>query len=89
MTPRGIATSDRAARLHNLGVVRHLAPRSRVMAAVKANGDGHGAIPVARALADKVMSLPMGPYLTDEDIRRVCAALLEAVDISEPAAMSV
>lgn len=35
--------------------------------------------PVASALAAKVMSLPMGPYLADADIRKVCAALLEAV----------
>jgi UDP-2-acetamido-2-deoxy-ribo-hexuluronate aminotransferase len=40
-----------------------------------------GAIcPVARTLADRVMSLPMGPYLPDEDIRRVCAVLLDAVE---------
>jgi UDP-2-acetamido-2-deoxy-ribo-hexuluronate aminotransferase len=43
---------------------------------------GDAACPVAHALADKVMSLPMGPYLTDEDIRRVCAALLDAVGTS-------
>lgn len=36
--------------------------------------------PVARAMADKVMSLPMGPYLVDQDIHKVCDALLEAVD---------
>jgi len=36
--------------------------------------------PVARAMADKVMSLPMGPYLVDQDIRKVCDALLGAVD---------
>jgi UDP-2-acetamido-2-deoxy-ribo-hexuluronate aminotransferase len=41
---------------------------------------GGDACPVSRALADKVMSLPMGPYLADEDIQRVCAALLDAVD---------
>ncbi len=35
--------------------------------------------PVARAYADEVMSLPMGPYLTDEDIHKVCDALLHAV----------
>ena len=35
--------------------------------------------PVARALADRVMSVPMGPYLQDGDIHRVCAALLKAV----------
>jgi UDP-2-acetamido-2-deoxy-ribo-hexuluronate aminotransferase len=40
---------------------------------------GGAACPVARSLADRVMSLPMGPYLTDEDIHRVCAALLKAV----------
>jgi UDP-2-acetamido-2-deoxy-ribo-hexuluronate aminotransferase len=44
-----------------------------------------GAIcPAARALADRVMSLPMGPYLPDEDIRRVCAVLLDAVGASAP-----
>ena len=36
--------------------------------------------PVARSLAARVMSLPMGPYLADADIRRVCRALLGAVD---------
>jgi UDP-2-acetamido-2-deoxy-ribo-hexuluronate aminotransferase len=40
---------------------------------------GGATCPVARALADRVMSLPMSPYLPDEDIRRVCAALLQAV----------
>jgi UDP-2-acetamido-2-deoxy-ribo-hexuluronate aminotransferase len=43
---------------------------------------GDAACPVAHALADKVMSLPMGPYLPDEDIRRVCAALLDATGAS-------
>jgi UDP-2-acetamido-2-deoxy-ribo-hexuluronate aminotransferase len=36
--------------------------------------------PVARAMSDRVMSLPMGPYLLDEDIRKVCDALLDATD---------
>jgi UDP-2-acetamido-2-deoxy-ribo-hexuluronate aminotransferase len=36
--------------------------------------------PIARAMADRVMSLPMGPYLVDADIGKVCDALLEAVD---------
>jgi UDP-2-acetamido-2-deoxy-ribo-hexuluronate aminotransferase len=36
--------------------------------------------PIARATADKVMSLPMGPYLVDADIRKVCDALLEAAN---------
>lgn len=47
-----------------------------------AHVSGGAACPVAHALADKVLSLPMGPYLPDEDIRRVCAALLDAVGAS-------
>jgi UDP-2-acetamido-2-deoxy-ribo-hexuluronate aminotransferase len=43
--------------------------------------------PVARALADKVMSLPMGPYLADADIRQVCDTLLEAVDATAAATL--
>jgi UDP-2-acetamido-2-deoxy-ribo-hexuluronate aminotransferase len=35
--------------------------------------------PVACALADTVLSLPMGPYLGDANIERVCAALLDAL----------
>jgi UDP-2-acetamido-2-deoxy-ribo-hexuluronate aminotransferase len=41
--------------------------------------DVGAACPVARSLAARVMSLPMGPYLPDADIRRVCEVLLEAV----------
>lgn len=51
MIPRVTATIDLAAIRHNLGVVRQRAPRSRVMAAIKADGYGHGAVAVARALA--------------------------------------
>lgn len=42
--------------------------------------------PVAGAMADRVMSLPMGPYLVDNDIRKVCSALLAAVDGACPVA---
>ncbi|MGH8263022.1 MAG: alanine racemase, partial [Steroidobacteraceae bacterium] len=37
---------------HNLAAVQRLAPRSRVMAVVKANAYGHGLVPTALALAD-------------------------------------
>jgi alanine racemase len=37
---------------HNLGVVRRLAPTSRVMAVIKANAYGHDVVPTARALKD-------------------------------------
>jgi alanine racemase len=45
------ATVDTGALRHNLQVVRQWAPRSRVMAVIKANAYGHGLVAVARALA--------------------------------------
>ena len=56
MIPRVTATIDLAAIRHNLVQVRRLAPKSRVMAAIKADAYGHGAVPVARALEDVVDS---------------------------------
>ncbi len=47
-----VATIDASALRNNLDVVRRMAPRSRIIAVVKANGYGHGMIRVARALAD-------------------------------------
>ncbi|HEC16232.1 MAG TPA: alanine racemase [Sedimenticola sp.] len=44
------ALIDLAALAHNLARVRALAPASRVLAVIKANGYGHGMIRVARAL---------------------------------------
>jgi alanine racemase len=41
---------DRAALEHNLAVVRRNAPRSRVMAVIKANAYGHGLLRAAQAL---------------------------------------
>ncbi len=43
---------DLAALRHNLGTLRQAAPDSRVMAAIKANGYGHGLERVARTLSD-------------------------------------
>jgi len=44
-----------------------------------------GSCLVARTLADRVLSLPMGPYMPDADIERVCAVLLDAVAQAAPA----
>jgi alanine racemase len=44
------ATVDSGALRHNLNLVRQLAPKSRVMAVIKANAYGHGLVAVARAL---------------------------------------
>ncbi len=52
MIPRVTATIDLTALRDNLARVRRYAPGSHVMAAVKADGYGHGAVPVARTLAD-------------------------------------
>lgn len=49
---RAQAVIDRSALAHNLSRVRALAPESRVYAAVKADGYGHGAVTVAQALAN-------------------------------------
>ena len=48
--PRVTATVDLGAIRHNLAQARKHAPQSRVMAAIKADAYGHGAVPVARAL---------------------------------------
>lgn len=44
------ARIDLSALQHNLSLARQAAPDSRVMAVIKANAYGHGAVPVARAL---------------------------------------
>ena len=43
-------TIDSGALRHNLEVIRRLAPKSRVMAVIKANAYGHGLVAAARAL---------------------------------------
>jgi len=51
MTPVVRAIVDTAALRHNLGRVRDIAPRSKVLAVIKANAYGHGIVPTAVALA--------------------------------------
>ena len=51
MSATATCTVDPAALRHNLAVARRAAPGSRVVAVIKANGYGHGAVRVARALA--------------------------------------
>ena len=53
MIPRVTATIDLAAIRRNLDAVRRYAPGSRVMAAIKADGYGHGAVAVARAIEER------------------------------------
>lgn len=57
ISPSVHARIDLAALRHNLSVARRHAPHSRIMAVVKSLAYGHGAIPVARALAPHVDAL--------------------------------
>lgn len=52
MTRAAVATLDVSALRHNLQQVRKIAPSSKVMAVIKANGYGHGLLRVAKALHD-------------------------------------
>lgn len=52
MLTRACADINLAALRHNLQQVKKTAPKSRIMAMVKANAYGHGLLPIARALSD-------------------------------------
>ncbi|MGQ0618587.1 MAG: alanine racemase [Panacagrimonas sp.] len=93
MIPRVTATVDLSAIRHNLAQVRRLAPASRVMAAVKADAYGHGAVPVARALesaqvdALAVACMEEAQVLLEAHIRAPIA-VLEGVISGEEAALA-
>jgi alanine racemase len=76
------ARIDSAALRANLQTIRARAPRSRVMAVVKANAYGHGLVPTALALADAdafaVARLEEAIALRDNGLRRRIV-LLEGV----------
>ncbi|MDD3762077.1 MAG: alanine racemase [Nevskiales bacterium] len=94
MIPRVTATIDLSAIRSNLATLRRLAPRSRIMAAVKAGAYGHGAVPVARALAGAgidalaVACLEEAMQLRQAHVQAPIA-LLEGVISSEEAALAV
>jgi alanine racemase len=93
MIPRVTATIDLAAIRHNLGQVRKAAPRSKVMAAIKADGYGHGAVPVARALEDHVDAFAVAcleeALVLREARVRAPLALLEGILSMEEAKLSL
>jgi len=43
--------------------------------AYRAYGGGEGSLPVSERISDQVLSLPMNPYLSDDQVMRVCDAL--------------
>ncbi|WP_428313223.1 alanine racemase [Hydrocarboniphaga sp.] len=93
MSDRVIATVDLAAIRHNLQQVRRFAPGSRVMAAVKADAYGHGAVPVARTLeAAGVDALAVACIEEALELReahvRTPIALLEGILSAEEATLA-
>lgn len=94
MIPRVTATIDLAAIRHNLRAVRALAPASRIMAAVKADAYGHGAVAVARTLeAANVDALAVACLEEAMELRQAHVqtpiALLEGIISGEEAALAV
>lgn len=93
MSDRVIATVDLAAIRHNLRQIRRFAPASKVMAAVKADAYGHGAVPVARTLeAAGVDALAVACIEEALELReahvRAPIALLEGVLSAEEATLA-
>ncbi|WP_029890964.1 alanine racemase [Polycyclovorans algicola] len=94
MSPRVVATVDLGAIRHNLHQIRARAPRAKVMAAVKADAYGHGAVPVARTLVEAgVDALAVACMEEALVLRRAHIggqiALLEGILSPEEAAMAV
>lgn len=83
MIPRVWAHIDTDALRHNLSQVRALAPRSRVMAVVKANAYGHGAREVARALRELRADGRAASRRADEADAFAVACLEEALELRE------
>ncbi len=82
------ARIDLQALRHNLSIARQAAAGSRVMAVIKADGYGHGLVPVAQALADAdafaVASLEEALALRDAGIERpvlLLEGLFEAAEL--------
>jgi len=93
MIPRVTATVDLSAIRHNLQQVRRYAPRSKVMAAVKADAYGHGAVAVSRTLESAgVDALAVACMEEAQELREAGImapiALLEGVVSSDEAALA-
>jgi alanine racemase len=81
------AMIDLVALRHNLACVRRAAPHAKIMAVVKANGYGHGAVRVARALRDvdalAVSCLEEAVVLRDAGEQRPIVLLEGFFDVQE------
>jgi alanine racemase len=72
------ARLDLGALRHNLGIARELAPNAKVMAVVKANGYGHGAVTIARQLDSLADALAVACIEEAIELREagICAPIL-------------
>lgn len=50
-----------------------------LQAAYRALGFGRGSYPIAERMADTLVSLPMGPAMSEEQVQRVIAAMIDAL----------
>ncbi len=91
--PAAHALLDLQALIHNLAKIRSVAPRSKIMAVIKANGYGHGAVTVARALVDAdafaVARVDEGVALREAGIPQRIAVLQGFINSEELALHSV
>lgn len=50
-----------------------------LQAAYRVYGHGPGSLPVSERISDEVLSVPMHPYLSEEQVGAICTALLDVV----------
>ncbi|MFE0013707.1 DegT/DnrJ/EryC1/StrS family aminotransferase [Mesorhizobium sp. NPDC059054] len=63
-----------------IGTLIHYPIPPHLQAAYTHLGIGKGQLPLAEQLADEVVSLPIGPQVTGDDVQRVIAAVIAAQD---------
>jgi dTDP-4-amino-4,6-dideoxygalactose transaminase len=73
---RSAARDSLTARLHELGIgtLIHYPTPPHLQPAYRSMGARSGRFPIAETLANEVLSLPMGPHLTDDEVERVIEA---------------
>jgi alanine racemase len=85
--PAAHALLDMGALAHNLALIRGRVPQSKIMAVIKANAYGHGALAVARALTDAdafaVARVDEGVALREAGIRQRIAVLQGFISAEE------
>ena len=86
-----VRTTARAALLRSLAAqgvetLIHYPTPPHLQQAYATNGFTRGDFPIAEQLADEVLSLPIGPHMSDDDAMQVCAAVRTAVNgiVAEP-----